>query len=286
MIQLFRFKLSVMVSLATAAGYVLVPGAQDLGTGLQTCVGVFLLSAGCSALNQVQERNTDRLQARTCQRPLARESLSPKQGLWLALCAMTMGLAALAWLPTIIPLLLGLGALLIYNVVYTPLKKVTPFALLPGSLAGATPAVIGWSAAGGQLLDYRIAVIAGLFVLWQIPHSWFLSLRYPEDVRVSPLAHILKDFSPRQVLRLAQIWIVCLGLGALLLVGLGIVSQPWVRIAISLLVCSVLGFSLILTGRPDNSTTANRLFICLNGFMAGMILCLITEGIVAASLSC
>jgi len=286
MLQLFRCKLSMMVALATAAGYSLVPGAQNIILGLQTCAGVFLLSAGCSALNQVQEQSADRLQTRTCRRPVASGQLSSATALTLALSVIIAGLIMLGVQIDPRPLGLGFAAVILYNGIYTPLKKATPFALLPGALAGASPALIGWAAAGGQLFDHRILLVSGLFILWQIPHSWFLGLRFAADAHTTPLAHILKDLSTDQLLRVARVWIVCLALAALLLPSLGIVSQPWVRIAIPLQVSGILGYALFLIRRRDSNLNAARLFTCLNGFMAGLLVCLLAEGLAAACFYC
>ena len=68
-----------------------------------------------------------------------------------------------------------------YNAVYTPLKKKTALAIIPGSLVGALPPVAGWLAAGGNLLDLKIGIVALYFFVWQIPHFMAIAWLYRAD---------------------------------------------------------------------------------------------------------
>ncbi len=72
---------------------------------------------------------------------------------------------------------LGIFTLLWYNLVYTPLKRITAFAVLPGALIGAMPPLIGWTAAGGNPLDMEIMAVAFLLFVGQMPHYWLLLLK-------------------------------------------------------------------------------------------------------------
>lgn len=229
LMTLIRFRLTAMVAASSLAGYLLHPWNQGMSGAVALTFGVFLLAAGGSALNQVQERRTDSLMARTCHRPLAAGLLSPRTGLVVTLLLFVL---ALALLFTTGPLPAGLGVFTIlwYNGVYTPLKRITPWALLPGALCGALPPVLGWTAAGGGVADYRIILPAGIFFLWQIPHFWFLALKHREDLQRAGLPTLFSRFTPAQVERLALLWVLSLASATLLLLGFGLLRHPAARL--------------------------------------------------------
>lgn len=69
----------------------------------------------------------------------------------------------------------------IYNFIYTPLKKKTPFALLIGSVTGSMPPLIGYTALGGEINAPEIMVVCAVMYLWQTPHFAMLAEKYAED---------------------------------------------------------------------------------------------------------
>ncbi|OIQ50784.1 Protoheme IX farnesyltransferase 1 [Pseudodesulfovibrio hydrargyri] len=208
------------VSLAVAAGSLfgaLYHGHLYGGPGhaFTAAAGAFLLCGGCSALNQVQERGRDARMERTRNRPLASGRMPPALGLsWAGL----FGLAGLilfflsgGW-PT---LLAGLGVVAVYNGLYTPLKRVTPMALLAGGVAGAAPPVTGWLAAGGPLSDPHILGVAVIFYLWQVPHFWLLAEKHREDYGRAGFAVLDTGLPPAFRARLMGVWVAAyfVGLG-------------------------------------------------------------------------
>lgn len=211
--RLTRLPLSTAVAVSTLAGFYLHPGAN--GSWLPAVAGVYLLAAGCSALNQVQEQKTDALMERTRNRPVAAGRLHPAAALAIAVALLASGLATVAQTGSLTAVLLGAFSALWYNAVYTPLKKRTPFALLPGALCGALPPLVGWTAAGGSPADPLIVLLAGLFFLWQIPHFWRRSLRWRDDYRRAGLPVASDLFSEEQNRRVLGSWIFSLAVGAL-----------------------------------------------------------------------
>jgi protoheme IX farnesyltransferase len=82
---------------------------------------------------------------------------------------------------------------LVNLLVYTLLKRKTPFAIIPGSLVGAIPPAVGWVAAGGYLFDPQIIIISFFFFIWQIPHFWLLLLIFDKDYKQAiPLFGLVK----------------------------------------------------------------------------------------------
>jgi len=112
---------------------------------------------------------------------------------------------------------LGLAAAVVYNGIYTPLKRVSPFVVLPGSLIGALPPVVGWTAAGGYLIDPSIHLVAFFFFIWQIPHFWLLLLFYARDYQDGGLPSLFDRFDRRQIVKLTFLWIAAVCVAALLL---------------------------------------------------------------------
>lgn len=226
--QLMRLPLSAAVALSALAGCWLHPYP---GGGAPTVLlGVLLLACGSSALNQVQERKTDALMERTRLRPLAAGRMRPATALLLSLGFIVAGLALLARSGSPTALLLGAFSVFWYGAVYAPLKRRTSLAIIAGALCGALPPLIGWAAAGGSPTDPRIALPAGLFFLWQIPHFWRLTLFWQDDYRRAGFPLLCDIFSENQCRRILFAWILALAFGALPLVLFGYLQQPAARL--------------------------------------------------------
>ncbi len=207
--KLLRLELSTMVALSALAGYLFAGGRLQLNTLLVTA-GAGLLAAGCSALNQWQEQDLDQRMERTRLRPLPTGVLTPQTALLIASLCISGGALLLMALPGSQSLLLGVLAVIWYNAVYTPLKRHTPFAAIPGAICGALPPLIGWSAAGGMLFTQKSLILAGTLFIWQIPHTWLLLCRYRDDLRNSGLPNLFEALSTERLLRINNCWLISL----------------------------------------------------------------------------
>ncbi len=221
--RLFRTRLALVNGIAAGGGYLLLPAAVDPSALAAVVVGVALLAAGSSALNQLLERDLDLLMTRTCRRPLPRGDLTPRGALMAGSFSLLAGLLLLARYG-LLPILLGGFAVVWYLGIYTPLKRRTPFALPLGAVCGALPPVIGWCIAGGDLLDFRVILLAGLFYLWQVPHFWLFQRRHGDDYRRAgiPLFHA---GAPGGVPGGMRIWGFALVAAVMLLPALGVVGS-------------------------------------------------------------
>jgi heme o synthase len=108
----------------------------------------------------------------------------------------------------LIALVLSWVTLFFYNLVYTPLKKVTAFAVIPGSMVGALPPVIGWTAAGGGLVSENILIVASFFFIGQIPHFWLLLLMFGDQYKLAGMPSLTDIFSEVQIKRITYTWIL------------------------------------------------------------------------------
>jgi len=182
LLELVKFRITVLVSFTTALGYFLA--SDKLGFGfLYSGVGIFLLACSSAALNQYQEVKTDLMMERTRNRPIPSGKISGNNVLIISLILLLAGTSILFFKTNFGTLFTGLLTFYWYNAVYTPLKKKTALAIIPGSLVGALPPVAGWLAAGGTLFDLKIGIVALYFFVWQIPHFWLLLLLYGSDFK-------------------------------------------------------------------------------------------------------
>lgn len=225
--RLTRWRLSLAVGGAAAFGQLLYTGKPGWLL-LPTAAGVALLAAAGSAGNQLQECDLDGRMLRTCDRPLPRGELRARSAAAIALALAGGGLSFLLAAGPL-PALLGVGALLCYNGLYTPLKRRTPLALLPGALCGALPPLIGWAAAGGPFGDFHIVLVAALFFLWQLPHFWRLAEKHAADYRRAGLPLLQDQFPPRLSRLARRSWALATACAALLLPLYGLLQTTWTR---------------------------------------------------------
>ena len=226
--QLLRLPLVLMVALTAVVGALVAPVPFDGLTLWAVGAGIFLLTAAGSVLNQVQERTTDALLRRTAGRPLACGLISPGIGTGIGLCLASGGLAVLLAGTGAAPAMLALAALAWYLLVYTPLKRLTPLAVLAGTPCGAMPPLIGWLAAGGTFPAPQPLALALVMLLWQVPHYWLLALPDREELKDAGF-RVLPALSDRQLLTVGHRWILGLALATLLLPALEIPSHPLIQ---------------------------------------------------------
>jgi len=205
--DLTKFRITVLVSFTTGLGYIL--GANELSfTMFYVIAGIFLLAAASSSLNHWQEKNTDALMERTKLRPIPSGRIEPASAVYVSLGLLISGSVLLLATTNFTTFAVGLFTFFWYNGVYTPLKRKTAFAIIPGALVGALPPVAGWTAAGGSLGDSRIWIIAAYFFIWQIPHFWLLLMLYGSDYEKGGFPTLNKVFGHEQLKRITSMWLV------------------------------------------------------------------------------
>ena len=167
---LAKYRISLLVVLSTTAGFVLgSEGPVDGVRLLHALGGALLIAAGTAALNQVMERDLDGRMRRTATRPLPAGRLRPEGACALGVGFLVIGILysglSVGWLVSLI----GGATSGIYLLLYTPLKRKSPYHTTVGAVAGALPPVGGWAASRGEIGGEAWALFAILF-LWQFPH--------------------------------------------------------------------------------------------------------------------
>jgi protoheme IX farnesyltransferase len=216
LLELVKFRITVLVSFTTALGYFLA--STKLGFAfVYPVVGIFLLACSSAALNQYQEVNTDMMMDRTKNRPIPSGKIPRSNVLIISIALLVAGTSILFFKTNFGTLFTGLLTFYWYNAVYTPLKKKTALAIIPGSLVGALPPVAGWLAAGGNLLDLKIGIVALYFFVWQIPHFWLLLLLYGNDFKKGGFPVLTDLYSETFIKRITFVLLI-----ATLLIGIAI----------------------------------------------------------------
>ncbi len=222
-LEIIKFKITILVTFTTGLGYILA--ADKISFGLfYPIAGIFLLACAASALNHYQERSTDSLMNRTMRRPIPSGRVKPRTVLIISAAILVTGTIELLLTTNMLTLGVGLMTFLWYNGVYTPLKKKSAWAIIPGSLVGALPPVAGWAAAGGNLFDPKIFIIALYFFVWQIPHFWLLLMLYGDDYRHGGFPTLNEIFTIDQLKRITFSWLIATVLIAMSIPMFGLVQ--------------------------------------------------------------
>jgi len=200
-LELGKIKITFSVTVTTTVGYLLAP--QPWMSNLAwPVIGILLIGLSSAALNQIQDRNLDLKMKRTMGRPLPSGRVSVGFAWGFVLIYFTIGICILFFKTNVIAGLLGLSAYVWYNGIYTYLKRVSPIAVIPGSVIGGVPPAVGWAAAGGDISDPYILSICLFMIIWQVPHFWLLLFLYGNDYHGAGLPTLTKIISERAL----QLW--------------------------------------------------------------------------------
>jgi len=141
------------------------------------------LTAGCAnVLNNVYDRDIDRLMGRTGRRPTARDELSVRGAVTYGIVLGVVGFGLLTVEANLLAAALAVSAILFYVFVYTMwLKRTSDQAVVIGGAAGCVPVLVGWAAVTGNLSDPRPWLLFAIVFWWTPPHFWALAMKYRED---------------------------------------------------------------------------------------------------------
>lgn len=278
-VELAKLRITAAVTLTTATGYFLAARRLEWAIWLPL-LGMFVLASGSAALNQWQERNIDARMRRTRDRPIPSGRIDSSSALFVALLLILVGFYCLSCMTVNAHLALILGGIGVvwYNGVYTYLKRVTAFAVVPGALIGAIPPCVGYVSAGGGLYDPGILLVALFFFLWQIPHFWLLLLMVGGDYRMAGLPSVTEKLTQAQLARISFMWLLATAASALAFPALSHVNMrfPWslTLVAASLWLAAMATKMLGAVGRGDAGPSIRRAFWRVNMFALLVMICL------------
>lgn len=175
-----KLRLSFLVVLSAVSGYLFVGGTNGLEL-FYLCFGGFLVTGASNGWNQLIEKNYDKLMNRTKERPLPTGAMNDTEAVIVALVLMFGGLLFLYQI-NIRVTILGFFALFLYAAIYTPMKRLSPWAVFVGAFPGAIPPMLGVVAVTNEY-----GFIAGILFLiqfvWQFPHFWAIAWVADEDYK-------------------------------------------------------------------------------------------------------
>jgi len=267
-LKLIKYRLSAAVTFSAAAGFIICDCEFHWWRFPAMITGVYLLAGGSSALNQYQERERDRLMTRTANRPIPAGKLKAEVALIIALIMIAAGLFVLLLFSGKAPALLGLFNIVLYNLVYTPLKKQSWLALLPGALVGAVPPMIGFTAAGGEIFHSQAIFLSLFMFIWQLPHFWLLQIAYNNDYNAGGFAEFIRF--PQSKTKSTAIFSSVVLIATLVMFAelFGISAGPGIfRFLRSITIALIVSFALLLnvfTTRQDINYPAAPLIKILN----------------------
>ncbi|MBS3916016.1 MAG: heme o synthase [Bacteroidetes bacterium] len=187
--QLVKLRLTASVVATSAFGYILGCKINNnenwtLDFSWVEFLGVFvgglLIVFSSNALNQLVEIENDGKMSRTARRPLVEGRISIKDARVFSMLTGLAGIILLALTTTFTATLLGFLSLLIYVFIYTPMKQVSPFAVMIGAIPGALPPLIGYTAVIPSI-DQPGIMLFLLQFLWQFPHFWAIAWLLHDD---------------------------------------------------------------------------------------------------------
>lgn len=188
--SLTKFGIVIFVLLAGVAGYATsfqIETLFEIRHLIWFIGGLYFLSSGSLALNQVQEYKLDQKMSRTSNRPIASGKIKPAAGLILSVTMLFIGINMLYELsPT--AGYVSVVSVLLYNGIYTMYwKPKWAFAAVPGAIPGALPVTIGYAVNNPDIWNSESIYLFLIMFLWQMPHFWVIAIRYVEDYKLAAI---------------------------------------------------------------------------------------------------
>ncbi len=157
------------------AGFCLASrGTINFGLLLTALGGLILVIASACVCNNYLDRHIDAKMVRTKRRALASGTVSAHGAILYAGILGILGVVLLLqtnYAATVVALI-GFAS---YVILYSYWKRRSAYGTLVGSISGATPPVIGYTAVSGQL-DMAALLLFLILVVWQMPHFYAIAL--------------------------------------------------------------------------------------------------------------
>jgi len=177
-----KMRLASLVVFSAVVSYVYAAPSVSMVSLIVLSIGGFLVTGASNGMNQIIEKDFDKLMDRTSNRPIPSGQMSVIEGFLVVAITGIVGIFMLWYFLNPLSGLLGALAMLMYAGVYTPLKRKTSWAVIVGAFPGAIPPLLGYVAVTG-----KFGLVPGiLFIIqfaWQLPHFWSIAWKLDEDYK-------------------------------------------------------------------------------------------------------
>lgn len=277
--ELVKYKLSLTILFSSATGYFTVRNTITIDF-LFAITGVFLVSSGCSVLNQYCEKEYDSIMPRTTGRPIVSNKISAGTALLFSITLLFIGSICLLF-TGILPFFLGLSGIFLYNWLYTRLKRITLLSIIPGVLVGAVPPLIGFYAAGGTEFNHVILIFTTFMLFWQISHFCMLLAMYGEEYRSAGFRTLADYLSRNKIINLAFFMIF---LTACIInissISLGLFSTKAYILMVLISILFIFSIGIFLLGKYSDEKLRYA-FILMNLFGILFMILIIVDSVLA-----
>lgn len=183
--QFVKLRLASLVVLSAVIGFVIGSHELNWSKMLLLILGGFLVTGSSNGFNQIIEKKFDKLMDRTQNRPLPKGRMSLSESITLSSLMGISGIVILWVFMNPLSAILGASALVLYTAVYTPLKRITPFAVFAGAFPGAIPPLLGYvaSTSGFGEIAFEAWILFVVQFMWQFPHFWSIAWVLDEDYK-------------------------------------------------------------------------------------------------------
>ncbi len=266
----------IFALMTTAGAMSLAPGLVSPSLWVPLFLGTALIVASANSLNMYLERDIDCHMARTKKRPLPDGRMDPQVALVFGLVNVAIAVPVLTFGVNALTGMCGVVAFISYVMLYTPMKQRTTIATIVGSLPGAMPALMGWTAVTGRL-DAGGLVIFGVLFVWQIPHFHAISLFRSKEYSRAGLKILPVESSPQHT-RIAMVLYTAVQVQlSLMLYPLGVAGRTYMATALAL---GTAYFAYSLVGvRKGNAKWARRFFLFSIVYLPVLFIVMVVDGI-------
>lgn len=247
-------------AITTTAGFLLASkGHIDIFLFLITLIGLSGVIASACVLNNYIDRVSDGKMIRTKNRALAKGLITGQNAIVFSLVLGFAGILILGLYTNLLAVLVAATGFFVYVVLYSFSKYLTTLGTVIGSIAGAVPPVVGYTAVSNSL-DLGAAIFFLILVLWQMPHFFAIALYRLDDYTAAdiPVLPVKKGITVTKIQML--LYIIAFTLAASLLTFYGYTGYTYLLITLLLSITwlwmSIQGF------KTENDTLwARKMFL-------------------------
>ena len=259
LLLLMKPQITALVLITTAGGIWMAPGSIRLEALLAAILGTLGVVVGANTMNCYIERDSDKFMGRTKNRPLPAGRISSTKALIYGLLLTGLSTYALWYWVNLTTTYLAAIAFISYVWIYTPMKRLSPQALVVGSVPGALPPLMGWTAVTGSI-DAPGLILFGILFFWQIPHFIAIAVYRQKEYDKAGLKTYPSQYGMLNALVQSLIWSALLVATSLLLAPFGVAGWLYTLIA-SVLGAILLWYSMIGFWAPHRNTWARKFFL-------------------------